>query len=225
MKPFRTLAQAQTPDGSQLTLQEHDGDLFLKLDGRQLMSSTATTSEVMLAEVACDFPASCPEPRILIGGLGLGFTLRRVLEMVGPAAAVQVAEYLSDVVAWNRELLGATNKTMLEDPRVSVSVADVFHLIKQTAGKERYDAILLDVDNGPVAMVAHGNERLYGRKGLAAIAQALKPRGCVAIWSADADAPFHRRLEQAGFEVHVFEVKAHVRSKRAAHRIYLAREK
>ena len=223
MKPSRTLAEARTPDGSLLTLQEHDGDTFLKLNGRQLMSSAATVSEVLLAEVACAFrpPRACP--RILIGGLGLGFTLRRVLDLVGPQATVQVAEVLPEVVAWNRELLGPGNQALLADPRVSVVIGDVFRVIEQSSAKPlRYDAILLDVDNGPVAMVIAGNHRLYDARGIASITRALNPGGRVAIWSADEDRPFFDRLEQAGLEVEVFDVKAHERAKRAAHRIYLA---
>ena len=223
MKPSRTLAEARTPDGSLLTLQEHDGDTFLKLNGRQLMSSAATVSEVLLAEVACAFrpPRACP--RILIGGLGLGFTLRRVLDLVGPQATVQVAEVLPEVVAWNRELLGPGNQALLADPRVSVVIGDVFRVIEQSSAKPlRYDAILLDVDNGPVAMVSAANRRLYDRRGIASIARALKAGGRAAIWSADEDQPFLNRLEQAGLSVEVFEAKAHASAKRSAHRIYLA---
>lgn len=223
MKAFLTLATTRTPDGSTLTLQEHDGDTFLKLDGRQLMSSAASSSEILLAEIACAFRPALARPRILIGGLGLGFTLGRVLDLVGPQATVHVAEYIPEVVTWNRELLGPGNKALLEDPRVSVLVGDVARIIGQATGRaDRYDAILLDVDNGPVAMVATKNQRLYDRSGIAAIARALTPGGRAAIWSADEDRPFLERLEQAGFHVRVFEAKSHPRAKRAAHRIYLA---
>jgi spermidine synthase len=225
MKPLRTLAEARTPDGSRLTLHEHDGDIFLKLNGRQVMSSAATASEVQLAEIACDFSFSPRQanPRLLVGGLGLGFTLRRVLDLVGPHATVHVAECIPEVIAWNRELLAPENRAMLKDPRVSVMAADVFNLIKKsTRDVDRYDAILLDVDNGPVAMVATGNQRLYSRRGLATIARALHPGGRLAIWSADDDRPFLERLEREGFRVKSFEARAHERAKRAAHRIYLA---
>jgi spermidine synthase len=223
MKPLRTLAETRTPDGSRLTLHEHDGDMLLKLDGRQVMSSAASASEARLAEIACDFYPPLANPRILVGGLGLGFTLRRVLELAGPHAAVHVAECIPDVVAWNRELLGPDNLAMLKDSRVSVMVADVFDLIKKSSREtDRYDAILLDVDNGPVAMLVKGNQRLYSRRGIATIVRALKPGGRVAIWSADEDKPFFERLQREGLQARVFDAKAHERARRAGRRIYLA---
>ena len=118
MKPFRNLAQTRTPDGSQFTLHEHDGEFFLKLNGRQLMSTTSTTSELLLAQLPCQRLRGQAGSRVLIGGLGLGYSLRRVLELVGPGATVQVAELLPEVVAWNREFLGAVNGALLDDPRV-----------------------------------------------------------------------------------------------------------
>jgi spermidine synthase len=223
MKPLRTLAETRTPDGSRLTLHEHDGDIFLKLNGRQMMSSAATASEVQLAEIACDFHPRLANPRILVGGLGLGFTLRRVLELADRHATVHVAECIPEVIAWNRELLAPENQAMLKDPRVSAMVVDVFSLIKKsTRDADRYDAILLDVDNGPVAMVTTENQRLYSRRGIATIARALNPAGRVVIWSADEDKPFFERLEREGLQVKAFEARAHERAKRAAHRIYLA---
>ena len=137
---------------------------------------------------------------------------------------MHVAEYIPEVVTWNRDLLGPESKAALEDPRVTVLVADVFKVIKRSdTPLDRYDAILLDVDNGPVAMVASGNRRLYDRRGIASIARALRPRGRIAIWSADQDDPFSARLVQEGFIVTPFDAKPHDRAKRAAHRIYLAR--
>jgi len=226
MKPFHILGEARTPDGSQLTLLEHDGDTFLKLNGRQVMSSAATASEVQLAEVACNFRPHIPNPRILVGGMGLGFTLRRVLALVGPQAVVHVAECIPEVIAWNRELLGPANREMMDDRRVSVKAIDVFKLIKTSMREaDRYDAILLDVDNGPVAMVTSGNSRLYSRRGIATIVRALKPGGRVAFWSADEDRPFFARLQSEGLSVQSFDAKAHERAKRAAHRIYLGEKR
>lgn len=221
MKPFRTLGETHTPDGSRFTLHEHDGEFFFKLNGRQLMSSSATTSERVLAELACEHLTVHREPRILIGGLGLGFSLRRVLELVGRGAQVQVAELLPEVVAWNREFLREVNGRLLDDPRVEVLVGDVFRAIRRAA-KLRYDAILLDVDNGPTSLVLPQNARLYDRHGFGSIARALNPNGRVAFWSAAEEPGFVRRLTEAGFRARSVEAKAHERAKRFAHRIYVA---
>ncbi|MEA3207017.1 MAG: hypothetical protein QOE70_74 [Chthoniobacter sp.] len=221
MKPFRTLAQTHTPDGSRFTLHEHDGDYFLKLNGRQLMSTTATTSELLLAQTACQGLGRHGNPTVLIGGLGLGFSLKQVLALIGPAATVQVAELLPEVVAWNREFLGPVNGALLNDPRVQVLVADVFEVIRR-AGKECYDAILLDVDNGPTSLVQAKNSRLYDRHGFGLISRALKPAGRVAFWSAGPEPAFVQSLARAGFKTKAYPVKAHDRAKRCAHVIYLA---
>src|SRR3954447_6619597 len=148
MKPFRTLAETRTPDGSRFTLHEHDGEYFMKLNGRQLMSTSSTASELLLADRACAFLPSGNELRVLIGGLGLGFTLRRVLELAGQNVRAQVAELLPEGVALNREVLHAVNGALLNDPRVEILTADVFAIIRGAANRP-YDAIMLDVDNGP----------------------------------------------------------------------------
>ena len=221
MKPFRTLAQTRTPDGSQFTLHEHDGQYFLKLNGRQLMSTTSTTSELLLAQLPCEGLRGRADTCVLIGGLGLGFSLQRTLELVGRHARVQVAELLPDIVAWNRQFLRDVNGLLLNDKRVEVLTADVFNVIRR-AGPAAYDAILLDVDNGPTSMVQPGNARLYKRRGLAAIALALKSNGKAAFWSAVPEPDFIHDLERAGFKAQAFPAKSHDRAKRAAHVIYLA---
>lgn len=221
MKPFRNLAQTIAPDGARLSLHEHDGDYFMKLNGRQLMSSTSTVSELLLADLACAHLRAKAHPRILIGGLGLGFSLKRVLEMTRPDAAVHVAELLGDVVHWNRELLGAVNGRLLEDPRVQVFVADVFDLIRKGA-EQPYDAILLDVDNGPTSLVQAGNSRLYSRRGISAIRRAVRSDGVATFWSATTEPQFVSQLTRAGFGVRSVEAKAHERAKRSEHRIYVA---
>jgi spermidine synthase len=221
MKPFQTLAQVRTPDGAQLALLSHDGEHYLKLNGRQLMSTYATASELALAQHSCARLARVAEPRILIGGLGLGYTLQRVLELVGRNAVVHVAELIPEVVTWNRELLRGVNGKLLDDPRVEVFVADVFALLKRSAAP-RYDAILLDLDNGPVSMMQPENLRVYDRQGFARITRALLPGGCAAFWSASEDQPFVTRLSRAGFNVETFPAPAHERAKQAIHRIYIA---
>ncbi len=221
MIPFRNLAQTRTPDGSTFSLHEHDGDFFLKLNGRQLMSTTSTTSELLLAQLPCKGLSRIRDGCVLIGGLGLGFSLRQVLEMARPDTTVQVAELLPEVVAWNREFLRGVNGKLLGDSRVKTIVGDVFQVIKK-AGPAAYDAILLDVDNGPTSFVQPKNSRLYDRHGFKLITRALRPGGKVAFWSACPEPHFVGSLERAGFKVHSFPAKAHERAKRAAHMIYVA---
>ncbi|MDQ6625787.1 MAG: spermine synthase [Verrucomicrobiota bacterium] len=221
MIPFRNLAETVTPDGSRLTLHEHDGDYFIKLNGRQLMSSTSTSSELLLAERGCSHLAHYPSPRVLIGGLGLGFTLERVLDSVGRNAVVHVAELVPQVVTWNREFLKEVNGGLLDDPRVEVKVADVFALLRAASGGEGYDAILLDVDNGPTSFVQPKNSRIYNRRGLAVIRSALRPGGRVAFWSAEAEPLFAHSLQRAGFDTESIPAKANEHAKRFAHMIYV----
>jgi spermidine synthase len=221
VKPFRNLAETRTPDGSRFTLHEHDGEFFMKLNGRQLMSTTSTTSELLLAQLPCDGLRGRADACVLIGGLGLGFSLQRVLELVGKHAAVQVAELLPEVVAWNRDFLGAVNGALLDDRRVKVIVGDVFEIIRR-ASPASYDAILLDVDNGPTSFVQAQNSRLYNRRGLDTISRSLKPGGKVAFWSACPEPEFVESLVRAGFKTKAVPAKAHERAKRFAHMIYVA---
>jgi spermidine synthase len=221
MIPFRNLAETRTPDGSRFSLHEHDGQYFLKLNGRQLMGSNATASEIILADIACKFPKPVEAPRVLIGGLGLGFSLRRVLEVTGPNALVLVAELLPEVVAWNREFLSGLNGRLLDDSRVKVFTGDVFDCIKRSP--DGFDAILLDVDNGPTSFVQAKNSRIYTSNGLSLIHRSLRARGRVAFWSAEREPAFMSQLSRAGFEAEEFEAKSYERAKRAAHRIYLGR--
>lgn len=219
MIPFRNLAETRTPDGARFSLHEHDGEYFLKLNGRQLMGSNSTVSELLLADLACKFRCPVERPTVLIGGLGLGFSLRRVLEINGPHVLAQVSELLPEVVAWNREFLQNLNGKFLADRRVEVLTRDVFDCIKNGAGQ--YDAILLDVDNGPTSFVQAKNSRIYTGKGLAMIRRALRPGGRVAFWSAEPEPMFLTSLSRAGFQAEEFEAKSHERAKRAAHRIYV----
>jgi spermidine synthase len=224
MKPFVTLAQARTPQGAELTLHESDSHFFLRVNRQPLMGTNASESEKMLAQLACGRLDVRTSSRVLIGGLGFGFTLRRVLELAGKNAMVEVAELLPEVVAWNREYLSSVNGLLLDDPRVRVSIEDVFETIT-LAPPAHYDAILLDVDNGPVAMVQDGNARLYQARGFTAITRALKPGGRVTFWSAAPDHAFKKRLTKAGFTVEVVAAKAYPQARRSAHTIFVADRK
>jgi spermidine synthase len=224
MIPFKTLAQVRSPDGSMITLHEHDGEHYIKHNGRQLMSTIATVSELLLADLGCRELKGVPKPRILIGGLGLGFTLKRVLELVADDAVVHVSELLPELVDWNKNLLKSVNGLLLKDSRVEVLVQDVFKVMRELKG-ERYDAILLDVDHTPSSWVQAQNYRIYERAGFDAVHRALKPHGLVAYWSAGEEPEFVQRLGRAGFQVQSYEAKAHASAKRAVHRIYLGAPK
>lgn len=221
MKPFLTLAQARTSDGTELTLHSHDGHYYLRANRQPLMGTNASVSERRLAELACNRLGGRSGARVLIGGLGFGFSLRRVLELITKDSIAQVAELLPEVVAWNREFLGEVNGRLLDDPRVLISVEDVFQVINR-APAAYYDAILLDVDNGPIAMVKDGNARLYQERGFAAIMRVLKPRCRVAFWSASQDDAFAKRLAKAGFKVEAVGAKAYEQARRNSHTIFVA---
>lgn len=215
MKATTTLATATTPDGTVLLLQEHDGEHYLKVDSVQLMSTRAALSEAMMADLACARPCG----RVLIGGLGFGFTLRRVLELVPGDAEVEVAELLAIIVEWNRTHLGNVNGRQLADPRTEIHIDDVFHRID---GGSRYDAILMDVDNSPDPLVQRGNARLYNRRGLRRVKAALRPRGRVVFWSANRDKAFARELEKVFGNVESIPAKAYPKAKRFTHTLFVA---
>ena len=221
MKPNLKLAEAATPDGARLTLHEHDGTFCIRVNTEELMHSAIHASEVLLGELAAAPLFAHAHPSVLIGGLGLGFTLKAVLEKLGPESTVHVAELIPAVVAWNREFLSGLNGALLKDPRVEIVVADVWDVIAQ-AGRARYDAVLLDIDNGPRAMVQKQNFRLYDRNGLQRIATVLKPGGRVVVWSARQDHDFAERLADVGFEVQVVPAKLYPNAKRCAYTIFVA---
>ncbi len=221
MKPRVTLAEARTVEGRRLVLSEQDGAYAISLDGQELMHSRAHASEEQMADLALAGVAPGASARVLVGGLGLGFTLRRVLEQAGAQAVVEVAELVPEVVSWNREYLRELNGAWLEDPRVRVWGGDVGRVLRRARVGE-YDAIVLDVDNGPVAMVARGNAHLYGPGGLRAIRRALRPGGRTVFWSAGPDAGFAERLARAGFAVEAVPAKVYASAKRAAYVLYVA---
>ncbi|MGJ8668784.1 MAG: hypothetical protein ACSHXK_04770 [Oceanococcus sp.] len=219
MKITTTLATAQTPDGEALVLQEHDGHHYLKVRGVPLMSTKASSSEQKMAELAClDLPA---QPRILIGGLGFGFTLRRVLQLCPSNAVVDVAELLPVMVDWNREFLTGVNGLLLDDPRVHIHICDVADLLKRN-GKDRYHTILLDVDNSPEPLVQQGNAGLYNDTGIVRAKAALHPGGRVVYWSAKPDKNFTRALGKVFKKVECIKAKAYPQAKKFTHTLFVA---
>ncbi|MDB6033105.1 MAG: spermidine synthase [Verrucomicrobiales bacterium] len=220
MKPNIQLAEAATPDGGSLTLHEHDGSFCIRLNGEELMNSLVTTSELLLGEVATDLVSGHVSPRVLIGGLGLGYTLRSVLERVGPEGRVEIAELMPEVVAWNRGHLCDLNGSLLDDPRVQLFVEDFWEVLNR-AGKKQFDALVLDIDNGPTALVQRQNARVYNDQGIRLIHAALKPGGRAAIWSARPDEGFAERLDAAGFQVKAVPAKLYANAKRCGYTIYV----
>jgi spermidine synthase len=218
MKPVTTHATSRTPDGEPLLLQEHDGQYFMKVGGVQLMGTNAYSSEKEMADLACmNLPRGA---RVLIGGLGFGYTLRRVLELCPPEASVDVAELLQVVVDWNREFLTGVNGLLVDDPRVNIHVRDVADLIS-LARNNRYHAILLDVDNSPDPLVQKGNAKLYEGDGLARTKAALHPGGRVVFWSANPDKSFARSMAKHFGNVQAIGAKAYPKAKRFTHTLFV----
>ena len=222
MRPRVKLAAAVTPSGGEMVLYRHDRDFSIQLDGQELMHSRQHESELDLARLGCAHLTGRKEAAILIGGLGMGYTLRQALDMLGPDARVVVGELMAAVVEWNRIYLGERNGWPLEDARVDLKKGDVVDLIAQAAG--RYDAILLDVDNGPHALTDPGNSRLYGSEGLRACRRALRGNGCLAVWSAAPGREFERRLMACGFHVRRYKVSAYKGSKSPSRFVWVASE-
>lgn len=218
MKPRELIATAQIPGGGELRLFRRDGDFMIVLGGNELMSSRSRGSEEALAVMTCERLRGAA-PHLLIGGYGMGFTLRAALAVLGPHARVTVAELVPEIIDWARGPMTALTAGCLDDPRVDVVIADVAASI--AAAPNRYDAILLDVDNGPDGLTRAENGRLYSSAGLAAASAALKPGGILAIWSAAPDASFARRSKHAGFAVEEVTVRARA-SKGARHVIWFA---
>ena len=222
MKKWTTVDQALTPDGKTISLHEHDGSYMIRVDGVPLMSTRQHASEEKLALLACAHVRGIRGARVLIGGLGFGFTLRAALATVDVYATVVVAEILSAVIAWNRNAAFPLGADALADPRVTVIQQDVGDAIREGPGS--FDAIILDVDNGPAALSTGGNGRLYDSSGLRSARAALRPGGCLALWSVAPDPAFERRITQAGFHVEVQRCRSHVSSGRW-HTIFLGRVK
>jgi spermidine synthase len=221
--PREVVAVAEVPGGPPLRLVRHGGDFVIMLERNELMSSRMSGSEVALGEMTLDRLAGRSAPHLLIGGYGMGFTLRAVLAKLGRDARVTVAELVPDIIDWARGPMAVLADGCLDDPRVDLRIGDVGEAMAEQTG--RYDAILLDVDNGPDGLTRPSNDGLYGAAGLKHARAALRPGGILAIWSAGPDPAFARRLDQAGFAVDEVKIKARSNGKGPTHTIWFARKR
>lgn len=222
MRPWKLLGTATVPgDGAPLRLMQRDDEFVIMAGTNPLMNNRMHGSEEDLATLSWDRLAGRPAPTILIGGLGMGFTLRATLAIVPPESRITVAELVPEIVEWARGPLASIFEGSLEDQRVTIAVDDVGRLIG--SARDRYDAILLDVDNGPEGLSRDGNDRLYSLAGLTRARTALKPEGILAVWSAHPDAKFTRRLKDVGLVPEEVQVRARHGGKGARHTIWLAR--
>ncbi|SDC48092.1 hypothetical protein SAMN05444678_103162 [Sphingomonas sp. YR710] len=220
MIPRELIDTAQIPGGGELRLVRHGADYMIVLDRNELMSSRMSGSEEALATLTCARLRDRKTPHLLIGGYGMGFTLRAALAVLGNDAKLTVAELVPEIIAWARGPMMDLAAGCLDDPRVRLIEGDVTPLIGTSFGT--FDAILLDVDNGPDGLVRRGNNQLYSMRGLAAARAALTPGGVLAIWSAAPDKAFTQRLTDAGFSIEEISVRARQNGKGPQHVIWLA---
>jgi spermidine synthase len=219
VKPWELLGETRTPEGEQLTLTRHGTEYVILASGQTLMSSRMHGSEEALATFGCARARTLEAPCCLVGGLGMGFTLRAALDLLPPDASVIVAELVPTMVDWNRGALGPLARHPLRDKRVAVEVGDVADTLRANVG--RFDAVLLDVDNGPSAFTASENSGLYDDRGLAAARAALRAGGVFAVWSSREDRRFEQRLRYAGFDVTVERVRGRLKKGGPRHTIFL----
>jgi spermidine synthase len=219
MNPWNLLGKTTTPGGDEMALMHRPGEHLILASGKPLMSSRMHGSEEAMAEMACRRARTLEAPTVLVGGLGMGFTLRATLDLLPADATVVVAELVEGVVEWNRGPLGHLADHPLKDERVQVEVTPVGHLLREVKG--RFDVVMLDVDNGPSAFTTESNGWLYTDSGLAAIKRALKDGGTLAVWSAHEDRRFEQRLKYAGFWVTVERVRARLKKGGAHHVIFI----
>ena len=220
MKVRELLATAQVPGGEELRLFRRDRDFMIVLDRNELMNSRMSGSEEALATLTWERLRNRTNPHLLIGGYGMGFTLRAALAALPTKASVVVAELVPEIIAWARGPMAELTAGCLDDPRVTVVEQDVAAAIGAARGA--FDAILLDVDNGPDGLTRAENDRLYSEAGLAAARSALVKGGILAVWSAGDDPAFTRRLSSAGFTPNRTDVRARSNGKGAQHTIWLA---
>jgi spermidine synthase len=222
VKPFELLGQTISPDGSVMKLIRRGDEYLILVDGAILMSNRMHGSEEALATFACQRMRTLERPSVLIGGLGMGFTLRATLDLLPSDAAVVVAELVPAVVEWNRGPLGPLAKHPLKDKRVRIEMGDVAVTLTSRLGQ--FDAVLLDVDNGPTALTDSNNAGLYDSRGIAAAHASLKKVGVLAIWAAKEDRKFMQRLRDGGFDVQVQRPGGRLIKGGPRHTIFLARK-
>jgi len=223
MLPLETLGRHRFPDGRDLVLYHRDGVFQIRIDGLELMTSRAHGSEESLARMTNDVLGGTRAPCVLIGGLGMGYTLRAALDAFPAGARITVAEVLPAVVEWNRGPLAPLAGRPLDDGRVTVAEQDVARLIERA--DEDYHAIILDVDNGPFALTIAENARLYEAEGLLSIRAALCRSGVLAVWSASPDNAFLARLRRAGFKARSQKASAQGYGKGPVHTVFLAQRR
>jgi len=223
MIPWKLLSSSRTPDRkSVLTLYQRDEEYSIRVNGLELMNSRMFGSEVLLAELPCGEIADRKNACVLIGGLGMGYTLSAALQSLHDDAVVLLVELVPAVVEWNQGVLGPLADHPLEDSRVRVLIDDVANVI--THGKSTFDAILLDIDNGPDSFTQDENASLYSLSGLSMIHRALRPGGVVAVWSASSDAGFKKKLKQSSFHVIEKKVRGRTHKKGPVHTIWIAKK-
>jgi len=219
--PWEEIDRAEVPGHEgEVILLKRGTEFSIRTAGTELMNSRRHGSEDALAELTCSRIKRKPGLRILIGGLGMGYTLAAALEQSEPDTLITISELIPAVVRWNREQLGHLAGMPLDDPRISVQEEDVVETIRKR--KSAWDAILLDVDNGPNWLTRKKNDRLYDRSGLKTSFSSLRPKGILAVWSSGADKAFTRRLKQCGFHTETVTVAAHKPGKGSRHTIWLA---
>jgi spermidine synthase len=219
VKPIELLGQTECPDGIVMKLIRRGDEYLILADSAILMSSRMHGSEEALAAFACEGMRKLEQPCVLIGGLGMGFTLRATLDLLSPDATVVVAELVPAVVEWNRGALGALAGHPLKDKRVRVETGDVAATLR--SGRGQFDAVLLDVDNGPAAFTASKNAGLYDQRGIAAARAALKMEGVLAVWAVKDDRKFEQLLREGGFDVQVRRVRGRLKKGGPRHTIFL----
>ena len=224
MIPWQLLSRCRTPDNkNELILYQRDTEYSIRVNGQELMNSRMFGSEKMLAELSCPEIADRKNANVLIGGLGMGYTLSAALQLLDSDADVFIAELVPSVVEWNKGVLGPLADHPLKDSRVTVLIEDVVNIINKNTSA--FDAILLDVDNGPDSLTQEENDDLYSMSGLSMIHRALRPEGVVAVWSSSPDIGFKKRLKESSFHVIEKKVRGRTHKKGPVHTIWIATKK